>query len=108
MDSQAATSLQNLKVKESPAKKLDFSVENKENLSADAPLLTVAQFNALKTPVTELVKTSPEPPKVAPGIKADETDEPILQENPHRFVLFPIKYAILHSRVTRKVDTQQD
>lgn len=89
---QAATSLQNLKVKESPAKKLDFSVENKENMPADAPLLTVAEFNALKTPVTELVKTSPEPPKVAQGIKADEIDEPILQENPHRFVLFPIKY----------------
>ena len=29
---------------------------------------------------------------VAPSIKPDESDEPLLQENPHRFVLFPIKY----------------
>lgn len=31
-------------------------------------------------------------PRVAPTIKSDEIDEPILQENPQRFVLFPIKY----------------
>ncbi|KAI6959470.1 Ribonucleoside-diphosphate reductase small, partial [Hortaea werneckii] len=31
-------------------------------------------------------------PSVAEGIKEEEADEPILQENPHRFVLFPIKY----------------
>ena len=29
---------------------------------------------------------------VAPTIKAEEADEPLLQENPQRFVLFPIKY----------------
>jgi ribonucleoside-diphosphate reductase subunit M2 len=31
-------------------------------------------------------------PAVAPTIKPEEIDEPILQENPQRFVLFPIKY----------------
>lgn len=30
--------------------------------------------------------------KVADTIKEQEADEPILQENPHRFVLFPLKY----------------
>ena len=29
---------------------------------------------------------------VAPTIKPGDSDEPLLQENPHRFVLFPIKY----------------
>lgn len=31
-------------------------------------------------------------PSVTSTIKPDEIDEPILQENPQRFVLFPIKY----------------
>jgi ribonucleoside-diphosphate reductase subunit M2 len=31
-------------------------------------------------------------PSVADTIKAMEAEEPILQENPHRFVLFPLKY----------------
>jgi len=35
---------------------------------------------------------SKEAPKVAPTIKELEADEPLLQENPHRFVLFPLKY----------------
>lgn len=102
---QAASSLQNLQVKDSPAKKLDFSMEEKENMPADAVPVTLAPLDDLKKPITELVKTSPEPSKVTSGIKADETDEPILQENPHRFVLFPIKYVFPHLRVTRKVDT---
>ena len=29
---------------------------------------------------------------VAPTIKEQEADEPILRENPNRFVLFPLKY----------------
>ena len=29
---------------------------------------------------------------VAPTIKEQEADEPLLQENPNRFVLFPLKY----------------
>lgn len=43
---------------------------------------------------TETVKVdkSETKPSVAATIKSDEVDEPILQENPQRFVLFPIKY----------------
>jgi ribonucleoside-diphosphate reductase subunit M2 len=29
---------------------------------------------------------------LAPTVKAEEADEPLLQVNPQRFVLFPIKY----------------
>jgi ribonucleoside-diphosphate reductase subunit M2 len=50
---------------------------------------------------TETVKVdkSETKPSVAPTIKPDEIDEPILQENPQRFVLFPIKY---HEVCTKK------
>lgn len=41
---------------------------------------------------TETAVEVQQAPKVAEGIKALEADEPILQENPHRFVLFPLKY----------------
>lgn len=45
----------------------------------------------LSKPITELVRTAPEAPIVAPGLRASEADEPLLQENPNRFVLFPLK-----------------
>ncbi|KAG5922947.1 Ribonucleotide-diphosphate reductase (RNR), small subunit [Claviceps africana] len=88
---QAASAMKLLKM-ESPVKKLDLSVANKENM------LDVAAFHALgkkakvapKSP-TE-AKKDVDAPAVAPGIKTDESDEPLLQENPQRFVLFPIKY----------------
>ena len=41
---------------------------------------------------SEPIVESKEAPKVAPTIKELEAEEPILQENPHRFVLFPLKY----------------
>ena len=53
--------------------------------------------------VTEIVKKAePTPAAVAPGIKPEEADEPLLQENPQRFVLFPIKYHEV--RVTSRRD----
>jgi len=74
---------------ESPVKKLDFSASNKENAPFDADLATLeAEIDANhKTMNKEESKAA-----VAPTIKAEEADEPLLQENPHRFVLFPIKY----------------
>ena len=75
---------------DSPAKKISFKPEDKENLPADAqPPAT--DSSDLSKPITEIVKTAPEV-KVAPTIKGSEADEPLLQENPQRFVLFPIKY----------------
>lgn len=81
-----------MKVKDSPVKKIDFNSENKENMPVSVESVTKPESTDLSKPITEIVKTGPEAPKVAPGIKPNETDEPILQENPHRFVLFPIKY----------------
>jgi ribonucleoside-diphosphate reductase subunit M2 len=82
---------------DSPAKKLDFSSMNKENIPVTfEPTVDEPE---LKKPVTEIVKTSPQAPSVAPTIKPTEADEPLLQENPQRFVLFPIKYHEVRSRL---------
>lgn len=77
---------------DSPAKRLDFASTGKENKPVSGPLPPAEETADLNKPIAEMIKTGPEPPKVAPGIKATEVDEPLLQENPHRFVLFPIKY----------------
>lgn len=71
---------------ESPVKKLSFEPTNKENLPFEAEAQAVEDVPATK-PVIEEVKKL-----VAPTIKPEEYDEPLLQENPNRFVLFPIKY----------------
>jgi len=75
---------------DSPAKKLNFEATGKENVpfNADAPIVHDVE---IKKPIVEEVKTE-KAVAVAPTIKPEEADEPLLQENPHRFVLFPIKY----------------
>lgn len=76
---------------ESPIKMQKLATEeNKENLDAKYQLDQVA------VPIKGIPEL-PEEPKptlasVAPTIKEEEAIEPILQENPQRFVLFPIKY----------------
>lgn len=74
---------------DSPIKKLDFQATGKENmpLNSDAPIVDIE----IKKPFVEEVKIE-KAVAVAPTIKPEESDEPLLQENPHRFVLFPIKY----------------
>ena len=86
---------------DSPAKKLGFEPVGKENVQCDAPVVDELD---LKKPQLEVVKKE-EKPSAAPAIKPSEADEPLLQENPHRFVLFPIKYHEVGNfrRVTRKV-----
>ncbi|EED22111.1 ribonucleotide reductase small subunit RnrA, putative [Talaromyces stipitatus ATCC 10500] len=81
---QAAASLEQFKM-ESPAKKLSFE-SGKEN----SPAVVDASATTLVKPTEK--PAVQEAPKVAPGIKEMEVNEPLLQENPHRFVLFPIKY----------------
>ena len=87
---QAASAIENLNM-ESPVKKLDFGAADKENKPNQA-----AELQRNWTKIVEgskIVETKKEESKtVAPGIKAEEADEPLLQENPQRFVLFPIKY----------------
>ncbi len=75
---------------DSPAKKLEFGVANKENapFKADAPIFDDI---VVKKPIVEEVKKEITT-VVAPTIKPEEADEPLLRENPQRFVLFPIKY----------------
>lgn len=69
---------------DSPVKKLDFQSVGKEN----AP----ASLKSVDATTTKPAEKALEAPKVAAGIKEAEANEPLLQENPHRFVLFPIKY----------------
>ena len=64
---------------------------DKENVPVNTASLSLTKASDNKKPIVEIANPV-ETPKVAPGIKAQETDEPLLQENPHRFVLFPIKY----------------
>ncbi|KAL9007845.1 MAG: hypothetical protein Q9173_006972 [Seirophora scorigena] len=87
---QVASAVQNLKMLDSPAKKLNFDIADKENIMHGVPIVDDLELN-LKKPEVELVKLE-EKPAVAPGIKPEEANEPLLQENPQRFVLFPIKY----------------
>ena len=74
---------------ESPVKKLNFEPTGKENVPVDS---TVTAEPETKKPVIEEVKPVPEATKVVDVIKQQEAEEPLLQENPGRFVLFPIKY----------------
>ena len=79
----------------SPIKKIDFEALGKENI-LDSTL--VVDASEVKKPLTQPIKPAekslekPLAVSVAPTIKPEEADEPLLQENPHRFVLFPIKY----------------
>lgn len=82
----------------SPAKKLNFDIANKENMNHDTPSATDLD---LKTPHVDVVK-SDEKPAVAPGIKPEEAHEPLLQDNPQRFVLFPIKYHEVRLLLARR------
>jgi hypothetical protein len=102
---QAAAAIDSFKM-ESPVKKLDFSTADKENRPFDAEVATIAAAveAATKKHVVEDTKKV-EKPAVATIIKPAESDEPLLQENPQRFVLFPIRYheVCLDASKTRKV-----
>lgn len=96
---------------ESPVKMQKVSTEeNKENIEA------LYESDEVAVPIKGIPELPDEPeqlaaPSTAVTIKEDEETEPILQENPQRFVLFPIKYHevwILFTlrASTRKVDRQ--
>jgi ribonucleoside-diphosphate reductase subunit M2 len=69
---------------DSPVKKLNFGVVGKENAPSSTTLADA--------PTEKIAEKPTEASKVAQSIKELEANEPLLQENPHRFVLFPIKY----------------
>jgi ribonucleoside-diphosphate reductase subunit M2 len=83
---------------ESPLKKLQFASVDKENVPV--PVAGIPELDDLP----EEILPNGEP-TVASTIKPEEADEPLLQENPHRFVLFPIQHHEVSygaSRVTRR------
>lgn len=84
---QAALGLDRFKMAVSPLTKLEFDPEDKENTQQEAPV--VVDLDLKKAPAEAVKEVEP---VVAATIKPSEADEPLLQENPHRFVLFPIKY----------------
>ena len=71
----------------SPVKKINFQAIGKENIAQDVHVVD----DFLPKPEIEIAKKE-EKLAVALTVKPEEADEPILRENPHRFVLFPIKY----------------
>ena len=83
---------------DSPLKKLDLAA-GKENLPFDATSPVIEDFD-VKKPIVEKVDKE-QTLAVAPTIKPEEADEPLLQENPQRFVLFPIKYHEVSYTSTR-------
>ena len=103
---QASSGLENLKMGDSPAKKLHFNHVDKENAPANIPPPVMDDLE-YKKPLVQVYDAKKEvKPLVAPTIKAEEADEPLLQENPHRFVLFPIKYhevCVYHTRRAQSV-----
>jgi hypothetical protein len=70
-----------LKMSDSPAKKaLDFSAANKENLGVAVPVAGIPILDDAAAPAAE-AEAKPDGPR-----------EILLEENPHRFVLFPIQH----------------
>jgi len=83
---QAASAFSSLKM-ESPIKKLSFAASNKENAPLDADLASLeAQMDA------KHAEKKQETPVQHQEEKQELMEEPLLKENPQRFVLFPIKY----------------
>ena len=96
---QAAEALDNFNI-ESPMKQPLFTAasEEKENIISDEVAVPV---KGIPMP-DDLPEPEAPKPSAAPGLKGDEVNEPILQENPNRFVLFPIKYhEVSSTRLTR-------
>ncbi|PHH61049.1 hypothetical protein CDD81_817 [Ophiocordyceps australis] len=90
---QAASAIESLKM-ESPVKKLDLGSSNKENqpLCEDSLSPLARQVDDSHKPIANKEEADSKS-EVAPSNKSpDLEDEPLLQENPQRFVLFPIKY----------------
>lgn len=98
---QAASAIADLSMNDSAAKKLDFSGEWEDDNVA-RPVKGIPDLD--DEPEEEINH-----PSTAPTIRKEEAHEPLLQENPHRFVLFPIKYHEVRvytdasERVSRKV-----
>lgn len=82
---------------ESPVKQPIFNAQaDKENI-----LDSRYESDEVAIPIKGIPLMEDEPAKeaeVAPTLSEEEASEPILQENPNRFVLFPIKYHEVRTR----------
>jgi ribonucleoside-diphosphate reductase subunit M2 len=90
---QATSAIESLKM-ESPAK---------QNVQADKENVLDSRYESdeVAVPIKGIPMMTDAPakePEVAPTLKEEEASEPILQENPNRFVLFPIKYHEVRTR----------
>jgi ribonucleoside-diphosphate reductase subunit M2 len=89
---QATSAIESLKM-ESPVK---HTQADKENV-----LDSRYESDEVAIPIKGIPMMTDAPakePEVAPTLKEEEASEPILQENPNRFVLFPIKYHEVRTR----------
>ena len=81
----------------SPAQKLDqFSVEKDIDDLKAVPLVGLPE---LSRPATDAVQQTEH--SIAATSNQDEASEPLLRENPNRFVLFPIKYHEVRASTRR-------
>lgn len=93
---------------ESPVKKVTFSEADKENR-----IQSQYESDEVAVPIKGIPDLPDEPEKpvaatsVASTIKEEEASEPILQENPQRFVLFPIKYHEVYNTIAGRVQTRK-
>lgn len=84
---------------ESPVKQPMFSAQaDKENVLDSRYESDEVAIPIKGIPLMEDVPAKE--PEVAATLKEEEASEPILQENPNRFVLFPIKYHEVRTRRT--------
>lgn len=77
---------------DSPAKKIDFGALDKENRPYDVEAPIVDDIVTVHKPVVKEEVQVAKPLTRAEEIRAMEAEEPLLQENKQRFVLFPLKY----------------
>lgn len=89
---QAASAIDTLKMSDSPAKKIDFGVLDKENRPYDVDAPVVDDIVTVHKPAVEEEVQVAKPLTRVEEIRAMEAEEPLLQENKRRFVLFPLKY----------------
>lgn len=89
---------------ESPVKKIDFSPADKENQPAECKALAALAKKMDEEKKTKVEEVETDSKTEVAETKPEHIDEPLLQENPQRFVLFPIRYHEVSGRVTtRKV-----
>ncbi|KAI9671384.1 MAG: Ribonucleotide-diphosphate reductase (RNR), small subunit [Alyxoria varia] len=83
----AAGEIENFKFDSSPSKDTEPEIPlTEDGVEKAKPLVGLPELSKEQDAVEEAKHS------VAPTLKEEEVNEPLLQENPNRFVLFPIRY----------------